>query len=190
MARNLELKVRCDEDTFTAVQKRALLAGSGPFIPLRQVDTYVQAPYGRLKLRTTESEDGGSTAELIAYQRPDDSDSRWSDYHRVPLGPECVAGIETALVATCGVKAIVDKRREVAILGRTRIHLDRVVELGSFIELETVAGPNDDDANLAREHVEVIGILQLGGLERVSGSYGELIECVAGSTQSRKGSSR
>jgi adenylate cyclase len=155
---------------------------------LCQIDTYFQAVNGRLKSRTIERENGDTTAELIAYQRPDESGSRWSDFQRVPLDPKCAAAIEIALAAVCGVTGVVDKCRAVAILGRTRIHLDRVAELGSFIELETVAGPDDSDTDLVREHDEVIRILQIGGLEHVSGSYGEMIERASRSMQSRKGS--
>lgn len=145
---------------------------------MRQTDSYFRVALGRLKLRTIEGADGATAVELIAYRRPDEPGSRWSDYRRVTLDPASARGVAEALAVVCGVVAVVDKQREVAILGRTRIHLDRVTGLGSFIELETVADPSDDDddAGLLREHEDVIRVLELGDREPVATSYGDLVE--------------
>jgi adenylate cyclase class IV len=174
VARNLEIKLRCDEPALAEVRQRAIRAGASPFTTLRQVDTYFVVATGRLKLRENEETDGDVTAELIAYRRADESGSRWSDYQRVPLSRSSTVGIKDALAATCGVTAVVAKRREVGLLRRTRIHLDRVEGLGCFVELETVAEESNGDRDLAREHEEIIRLLKLDAMSVVAGSYGDL----------------
>jgi adenylate cyclase class IV len=174
VARNLEIKVHCDEVVLDLVRERVSEQGA-VFQSIRQIDTYFAVTRGRLKLREIDAELEPCTAELIAYQRPDRSGSRWSDYQRIPVPLDTSAGLKRALEAACGVAAVVDKQREVAILRRTRVHLDRVAGMGCFVELETVAGDGDDDGDLAREHAEIVAALGLEALQIVAGSYGDLI---------------
>lgn len=171
--RNLEVKVACDPGALSDIRERAARLGAGPFTRLEQVDTYVRVPLGRLKLRVIRS-DTGSAAELIGFRRPDEAGSRWSAYHRVALDPSAAAGVREALELTCGIATTVVKVREVAIWSRTRIHLDTVAGLGTFVELETVAGPGDGDAILA-EHEAVIAALKLRRWPVVAGSYSDLM---------------
>lgn len=183
MARNLEIKVRCGEAALADVRRRAEQAGANSFATLEHVDTYFTVSKGRLKLREIRHDDGAMTAELIAYRRPDESGSRWSDYQRVPLTGDAAAGIKHALSAACGVASVVEKRREVGILNRTRIHLDRVAGIGCFVELETVVGANDGETEVADEHAWIIHVLGLGTMPVVAGSYGDLAEIAAGSRE-------
>ena len=62
-------------------------------------------------------------------------------------------GLRAALTATDGIRAVVAKERRLLLWeGSVRIHLDAVADLGTFVELEAVAGPGSD---LAREHDQV-----------------------------------
>jgi len=63
--------------------------------------------------------------------------------------------------------------RHLLILRNTRIHLDDVIGLGRFVELETVIGERSDD-DAAREHDEVVTALELGGAERIAVGYVDL----------------
>jgi predicted adenylyl cyclase CyaB len=175
VARNLEIKVGCDESSLASVRKRAEEIGANQFIVLQHVDTYFAASQGRLKVREIEEECGQRSAELITYRRPDENGSRWSDFQRITLDVDAIGEVKQALRTACGVSATVDKKLEVAKIRRTRIHLDRVAGLGCFIELETVAGPGDDDAGLAEEHAEFIRALGLDALPVIPGSYGDLV---------------
>lgn len=176
MARNLELKVRCEEAArFDDIKRRALEAGAEPFTRLEQIDAYFSAPNGRLKLREIEPEMGNASAELIGYRRPDTVASRWSEYERAELPVETAQDIKRALAAACDVWAVVKKRRDVGILGRTRIHLDEVEGLGLFAELETVIGEGDEESVVHAEHVSIVWLLGLESLPVVAGSYSDLI---------------
>ena len=175
-ARNLELKVSCDEADLERVRARLFAAGATT-IRLRQVDTYFAVPRGRLKLRETAGPNGDHrAAELIGYARPDVAGARWSAYHRVSVAPGDASTLKNALAATIDVRVVVSKVREVGLLDRTRVHLDRVEGLGCFVELETVVGPDEGGAGADVELSQVAALLGLDRLEPVAGSYADLAD--------------
>ena len=56
----------------------------------------------------------------------------------------------------------------------TRIHLDRVADLGEFVELETVfQGQTETEAITEHQHVKKT--LRLGSADPVAGSYSDLV---------------
>lgn len=176
-SRNLELKVRLGRDgDADAVRARAVEAFGVGFTELRQIDAYFVVAHGRLKVRRIDGPGHLSSAELIAYSRPDESGPRWSDYHRVPVPAGDVAALLAALGATCGALAVVRKRRSVAVVERTRIHIDRVEALGAFVELETmVTGTVADGATADEELARIARALGLDAFEVVAGSYSDMM---------------
>ena len=75
-------------------------------------------------------EDG--RGELIAYRRADDGGPKVSDYL---LSPTASPGtLRDALARSNGVEGRVVKHRTLFLVGRTRVHLDRVQGLGDFME--------------------------------------------------------
>ena len=132
-ARNLELKA-VDPDP-AATLAAAVRFGAEDQGTLRQRDTYFHAVQGRLKLR----EQPGQPAELIAYARADRSAPKVSTYRVVPVfDPEALAA---ALHDALGTRAVVEKERRLLLHEGVRVHLDRVARLGTFVELEAIAGP-------------------------------------------------
>lgn len=190
---NLELKVRCPNDaTLVALETQARECGAAYLRTMRQRDTYFVAPHGRLKLREWSREDadpqfadpggdgeaGERGATLIAYDRPDDAGTRLSDYLLCPA-PEPDMLRET-LARALGTWLVVEKRRRLCRWGHTRIHFDRVVDLGPFIELETVvehfSGSETARQGAAEaEHRQVIAALGLARLPAIAGSYSDLL---------------
>ena len=124
--RNIELKARLvDLDT---ARKVAGVISTKRLGPQHQIDTYFHCSHGRLKLRQID----GLRAELIWYNRADEADPKPSDYQLVPLSnPET---LKAALAGALGVRAVVEKRREIFLYHAVRIHLDDVVGLGHFLE--------------------------------------------------------
>jgi len=163
--RNIESKFRIADHE--RVLSRALDAGARDDGFLRQRDQFYGVPKGRLKLRTI----NGVESELIAYDREDTPESRASDYGRYTTSdPTSLADVlDRALPRT----DVVAKTRHLLILRNTRIHLDEVVGLGRFVELETVIGTQSED-DATREHDEVITTLGLGGAERIAVGYVDL----------------
>jgi len=129
MRRNIEIKARVLD--WQSANRAAVAIADGPPQILEQEDIFFTTDRGRLKLRTV----NGDT-ELIYYQRPDGSGPRQSDYLVLPIIEPRIATQMFELLH--GRRGTVRKERWLYLSGQTRIHLDRVQELGDFLELETV----------------------------------------------------
>jgi predicted adenylyl cyclase CyaB len=135
----------------------------------QQGDTYFRVPRGRLKLRRIR---GSPHSTLIYYDRPDRPESRYSEYHLALV--DDAEEVETLLGAALGTLVKVDKIRHLFLYGATRIHLDRVENLGCFVELETVMQYQTEEEARA-EHELVKQTLGLDERETVAFSYGDLL---------------
>ena len=171
MARNIEIKARL-VSIDTLLPRAQAMAGGTPEL-IVQDDTFFRVPHGRLKLR--ELADG--SAELIHYHRPDTAEARASDYVRVPA-PE-PAALREALARGCGVLGRVRKRRLLLQVDEggfhTRIHLDRVHDLGDLIELEVVLRAGQTDANGSAVAEALMHRLAVAAAPRVTCSYLDLL---------------
>ena len=167
MAKNVEIKARIAGQEFEAIcRKSKSLATKGP-IELRQTDTFFATQRGRLKVR----EFGDGTAELIFYIRPDATGPKTSDY----ILSRCDPSVKESLTNAYSVSGIVEKHRTVYLFDQTRIHLDRVTGLGTFLELEVVLG--DDDTVAFGEEVakQILTKLNVAESDLVSGAYVDLL---------------
>jgi adenylate cyclase class IV len=145
MARNIEIKARIE--SIEALEPIvASLATQGPAL-IDQDDTFFRCDTGRLKLRAFSANDG----ELIYYRRPDDAGPRTSFYLRSPTSaPDA---LRESLTLAYGQAGRVRKRRTLYLIGRTRVHLDRVERLGAFLELEVVLGDDEGtEQGIAEAH--------------------------------------
>jgi predicted adenylyl cyclase CyaB len=192
--RNLELKVRClDERTLETLEERAQQNNATYIHTLQQRDIYFNVPSGRLKLREWSVQEdvqrtsrytkkhntiqeayetGLSGALLVAYTRPNDESSRVSDYLISPITDPTT--FLPLLTTTLGTWMIIEKTRVLYRYGRTRIHFDRVTELGSFVELETEFADASSNDDVTAEHDTVKKFLQLDLLPTIAYSYSDL----------------
>jgi predicted adenylyl cyclase CyaB len=138
MARNIEIKAWVD-NVAALKTKAAALATDWPF-EIEQDDTFFRCDHGRLKLRAFSSTAG----ELIFYQRADEHGPKASFYVRSQTADP--ASLREALTLAYGVVGRVEKHRTVFLVGRTRVHVDQVHGLGSFLELEVVLQDGEKDA--------------------------------------------
>lgn len=153
MARNVEIKARI-ESVEALTQRAAALADQGP-IELIQDDTFFTCSNGRLKLRVFSATDG----QLIFYQRPDQAGPKESFFLVSPTSSPDT--LREALTLAYGQAGRVRKHRTLFLAGRTRIHLDRVEDLGHFLELEVVMAdgePSEAGVAIAHDLLTKLGI--------------------------------
>jgi predicted adenylyl cyclase CyaB len=115
---------------------------------------------------------------LIAYDRPDAAGPKESVYTRVRCGD--AAEVAHALETVLPVRGQVRKHREVFNIGRTRVHLDQVEQLGSFVELEVVLDDHEAAEAGRREAEFLMKALSISPSTLVSGAYIDLLERSAG----------
>lgn len=166
MPTNVEIKARASDPV--ALAARARILGETPPETLHQRDTFFACRHGRLKLRELAS--GGG--ELIWYERRDVAGSRRSDYRVVPIADP--AALRDLLGLAQGVTQVVEKTRTLWIVGQTRIHLDEVVGLGSFVELEVVLEDGQAESDGHRIAAELMASLGITATDLLGRAYAEM----------------
>jgi adenylate cyclase, class 2 len=165
---NIEFKARMrDEKRVRAALKslRPRAAGTD-----HQLDTYFNAPSGRLKLRQ-----GNIENALIFYQRQNTARVRPSKVHLCEFSdPAQARTLKKVLASALGVDAVVDKVREIYFVDNVKIHLDRVRGLGKFLEVEAFVpkGSLRHGRRQAEQMKEMFGVLPEDVL---SHSYSDMI---------------
>ena len=164
---NYEFKARCND-----IEKaEKLLLGLDPlFIGTdHQLDTYFNVPFGRLKLR-----EGNIENALIHYYRTDTAGAKQSDVTLYNHQPD--ESLKGALTKALGIKIAVDKTRKIYFIGNIKFHLDRVKDLGSFLEVEAI----DKDGSIGIETLkkqcsQYAQLLGVQGGDYIAGSYSDLL---------------
>jgi adenylate cyclase class IV len=167
MARNVEVKARIA--SVEALLSRARALADGPEERIEQDDTFFACAHGRLKLRDF----GDGCGELIHYERADAEGPKLSDYVRAPTSDP--AALREALARAHGVVGRVRKSRWLLMAGATRIHLDRVEDLGDFMELEVVLRDDQSVADGEAIAESLMAQLGIGDDQRLAGAYLDLL---------------
>ncbi|MEW6356985.1 MAG: class IV adenylate cyclase [Planctomycetota bacterium] len=166
MSANIEIKARYPD---LAKARRIAVELGAEFLDRdHQVDTYFQVKSGRLKLRESSTQG----AHLIPYRRPDQSGPKRSDYEIIAVANP--VRIREMLSEILGVAAVVDKAREIYFLKRTRIHLDDVKGLGTFIEFEAMLAEGESDAEGRGRVDELLDAFEIAPADLLEGSYAEM----------------
>ena len=167
MPANIEIKATAED--LQALRAVARELADGPGETLHQLDVFFQVERGRLKLRIFSDEAG----ELIHYHRADTAGARRSSYR---IYPTRRPGELRALLAAALEEGLsVEKKREVYLAGQTRIHLDEVAGLGSFVELEYVLRENQPAEEGRRVVAELMTRLQIDESDLVPCAYADLL---------------
>jgi predicted adenylyl cyclase CyaB len=166
VARNVEIKARVTDLAEVETQARRI-ATEGPS-DIVQDDTFFSCARGRLKLREFSSMQG----QLIYYSRPNDSGPKVSDYWISDTNSP--AAMRETLARALGVIGRVRKRRRLYLVDRTRIHLDNVEGLGSFVELEVVLAEDESPLQGTEIAQQIMKSLGIGESQLVQGAYVDL----------------
>jgi adenylate cyclase class 2 len=161
----VEFKAHCrDHDRIREIlkSKNARFAGED-----HQIDTYFRVHNGRLKLR-----EGNIENSLIFYSRSNQAGPKQSavTMSAVPAGSDMRVVLSKAL----GVLVTVDKRREIYFVENVKIHLDRVEQLGEFVEVEAI-GSAAEAAKLQEQCDRFLFDFGVAEADLVAESYSDLL---------------
>jgi len=184
---NVEIKAHCSD--LDRVRDCLMALGARVVGTDRQIDTYFQVPHGRLKLREGQIENN-----LIFYARSDQTGPKRSDVSLYATRPG--SDLNAVLTSALGTLVAVDKRREIYVVevsdvdvpgdasaaarahGRqnVKVHLDTVVGLGSFVEIEAI----DFDGTLGLALLDaqcrtLMATLGVEAADLVAASYSDLL---------------
>ena len=153
MIRNVEVKARIED--VDGLRARVVIAATGGPQEIPQDDTFFACEEGRLKLRDFLNGSG----ELIFYRRPDLAGPKESFFLKTSTAAP--SELREVLTHAYGQAGRVIKHRTLFLIGRTRVHLDRVEGLRDFLELEVVLAADEslgDGTREAHSLMERLGI--------------------------------
>jgi predicted adenylyl cyclase CyaB len=165
---NIEIKARVHD--FYALRQRAEQLSDAPCQVISQEDTFFNCPHGRIKLR----ELGPQHGQLVYYLRQDSAGPKHSDYKIFET--DNPAELKTIMAQAYGVRGVISKVRYLYMVGQTRIHLDDVLGLGKFMELEVVLRPDQTDEQgqaIAEDLMRKLGIRKA---DLIEGAYMDLMD--------------
>ncbi|MEO0425131.1 MAG: class IV adenylate cyclase [Pseudomonadota bacterium] len=167
MSRNVEVKARIDD--LAPLEARVQSIADHDPTAIYQDDTFFHCETGRLKLRKFSDGRG----ELIFYRRGDTEGPKESFYLRSETTmPDVLA---ESLALAYGVSGRVEKHRVLYLVGRTRVHLDRVTDLGEYLELEVVMEEGEAVEVGIAEAQALLERLGVGQHCLVQGAYVDLL---------------
>ncbi len=143
----------------------------------RQIDTYFRIREGRLKIR-----EGNIENSVIFYRRANTARARQSRVRMIAVTARDAKTMKDILSAALGVRAVVDKRREIYFVDNVKIHLDQVRRLGKFIEVEAIGdleiGGRRIRSSPAKIREQALEFQRLFGIENsdiVAESYSDMV---------------
>jgi predicted adenylyl cyclase CyaB len=125
--KNIEIKARCSD---LKKIRKILVSQKADFQGVdHQIDTYFKVNNGRLKLR-----EGNIENDLIFYNRENKRGPKKSEVILLKNNPKSY--LKKILEASLRKLIIVDKYREIVFIKNVKFHLDKVKNLGTFVEIE------------------------------------------------------
>jgi len=187
MPSNVEIKAIARDPH--ALREAASRLCAAPPETLRQEDTFFATARGRLKLRVIAAAGGGDRCandddasrvphsapigELIFYERADTHGPRESAYVIAPVSD--IAALRETLSRALGVAGVVRKTRTLYLAKTTRIHIDEVESLGTFVELETVLHPGQSIEEGTRITEAIMNSLGIARDDLIDRAYIDLL---------------
>ena len=167
MARNIEFKAEINnyEDM---VYRVSCLTDEKPEI-LQQKDVFYNTKHCRLKLRSSLED----RPELILYLREDTRRPKLSRYYRFAVRNYLF--VYRLFDSILGIKGVVQKTRCVFLKDNVRFHIDKVNQLGNFMEIEYIMSKSESRETATKKVVQMMEDLGIKKEMLVYCSYGDLI---------------
>ncbi len=165
---NIEIKASCNNPE---IIEEILLKNNAKYIGEdHQIDTYFTTEKGRLKLR-----EGKIENSLILYNRIETKGLKKSEV--ILYKPnENIKSLKQILENTLKVWIIVDKTRKIFFIENVKFHIDKVKNLGSFIEIEAIDSSGSiGEEKLRKQCNKYIDLLKVDSSNFIDKSYSDLI---------------
>ncbi len=133
-----------------------------------QIDTYFKVNFGRLKLR-----EGNIENKLIHYNREDKEGPKLSEIILFKSNPDST--LKELLTKALGILVVVDKQREIYFVDNVKFHIDKVKELGTFIEIEAIENNSIGKEKLLEQCQFYLDLFQISKEDLISVSYSDLL---------------
>lgn len=167
MSNNIEIKAHA-RDLAGLKNKVKNLCGN-PEGLLFQRDVFYNVSKYRLKLRNV-----NGNSELIIYDRENKPGPKHSKYLRLPIPfPQAVHAVLRTIL---GVRGTIEKKRTLFFFEKTRIHLDEVDQLGTFLEFEVVLNTEDSPEKGIGTANALMNQLGIKEEDLIDASYIDLME--------------
>ena len=164
---NIELKIRVDN--FKSIVDKLKKNRAADKEILSQVDTYYNCKRKRLKFR----EENNKLFRLVLYARPDKKEAKVSNFDMIDFNKQQAQALKAVLKKAYGEKVTVKKERKLWVYKNTRIHLEKVEKLGTFLEIETFV--KKDITVAKKEYGKIVKILDLDRYKKMDRSYSDML---------------
>ncbi len=165
---NIEIKARCVDPSFIRnylQNQNSIFKGVD-----EQTDTYFNVSNGRLKLRQ-----GVIENSLIFYKRENIAGPKLSEVLLYKVNENSDL-LKNALTHANGIKVSVTKKREIYFIDNVKFHIDEVVGLGSFVEIEAI----DSDGSMGIDFIRMqcdhyLQKLKISNEDLLTESYSDML---------------
>lgn len=179
MPSNIEIKAALKNRA--AAEKIAIRLSDTCPQTIQQEDTFFRCDGARLKLRVLAPDRG----ELIRYERLDVADARCSRYLIAHTSDP--HALKEILTQTLGIAGVVKKIRTLYMIGQTRVHIDEVERLGTFLELEVVLRDGQAEAEGKTIAESLMAELGIDKRQLISDAYGDLVRRAGSAKEANRG---
>jgi predicted adenylyl cyclase CyaB len=167
MPTNVEIKARVLH--LSRLKKKASELSQDPGQKCYQDDTFFYVPQGRLKLRISST----TKPQLIYYNRADIASPKPSHYVVSSISDPSL--VRTVLCRSLGIIGRVQKHRTLYMIGTTRLHLDKIEGLGTYMELEVALNNRQSVENGKQIALDLMNKLGIDLSCLVKGAYLDLL---------------
>jgi adenylate cyclase, class 2 len=163
---NIEIKAKCENQERI---RSILKTGNARFIGTdHQIDTYFHVSSGRMKLR-----EGNIENALIHYLRDNNDEPKESDVLLYQNGKNTL--LKELLIRALGILIIIDKEREIFFIDNVKFHLDKVKDLGEFVEIEAIGKDDAQHEDLMQQCKFYLNLFGIKKEDLIPHSYSDML---------------